>query len=140
MSSHRPGILKFSCISKRLSVTLIYSRSRAGGLVRLPGSVGARPEGQSGAGLPDAWSEHGLRLGRHREIRIYLNCHSERQLASGCAYRSTQLTEYKHFSPFLILRVHPTGPVCSPERTISIYLLLSKFELGRRPIPSRQES
>ena len=26
--------------------------SRAGGLVRLPGSVGARPEGQSGAGLP----------------------------------------------------------------------------------------
>ena len=28
--------------------------SRAGGLVRLPGSVGARPEGQSAAGLPDA--------------------------------------------------------------------------------------
>ena len=26
--------------------------SRAGGLVRLRGSVGARPEGQSGAGLP----------------------------------------------------------------------------------------
>ena len=36
--------------------------SRAGGLVRLPGSVGARPEGQSGAGLPDAWSERALGL------------------------------------------------------------------------------
>ena len=34
--------------------------------------MGARPEGQSGAGLPDAWSEHGLRLGRHLEIGIYL--------------------------------------------------------------------
>ena len=31
---------------------LLRKESRAGGLVRLPGSVGARPEGQSGAGLP----------------------------------------------------------------------------------------
>ena len=30
----------------------VFNGSRAGGLVRLPGSVGARPEGQSGAGLP----------------------------------------------------------------------------------------
>ena len=37
--------------------------SRAGGLVRLRGSVGARPEGQSGAGLPDTWSERGVTKG-----------------------------------------------------------------------------
>ena len=34
--------------------------SRAGGLVRLPGSVGARPEGQAGAGLPDTGSERAV--------------------------------------------------------------------------------
>jgi len=41
--------------------------SRAGGLVRLPGSVGARPEGQSGAGLPVPVC-HRHRVGLRRQL------------------------------------------------------------------------